>query len=445
MTLRKRDQKLIEKVEVACGLDAIRPSQRLSRDGKQHAMEKDETGNVLILGEPGTLIPFANTEFVAVYPEGHGKRLRYVVLRPHFEEGKIFVGGSTKKSDRPDPDDGHNGLYTLPSGRTVFRRDIPDDYTGREAPAGHYKDLRMVHGKNALSLFSFHPQYREANKHLRRLLMAALPAIEASKTKSDVLEAPDVFVARGTDYVDVRFLHGGFEDVVNVTELLADVMNASHWALPGLVDVMTAKAAGVVRDVGEHHISIEWEDGSGELIHAPRDEIAGYIKVRVPVRTANLPIVPLVREGENIEAGTVLWGGSSQQFVDAKDLLKQVPSDVNEEQQLRLLRIWALLAVGGFRDGHEVYPLEYTIPAKASEVYFMPYTCRVALNKHPAKVMCADATGIHLDFYTLSHRSRHWRRWREKMERQTAAQAAAQTTTTVEEAEVSEEAESAPE
>jgi len=420
--LREKDKRLVERSEAVCGLDWIRPSQRLSRGGGKHVVEKDETGNVVLLDPSGDgLVSFAEAEFVALYPEGHGKRLRLVVLRPHFEDGEVFVGGSRRKSDRTSPDDGHFGLWSLPSGRVVFRGSIPEDYEGRESPDGHYKDLYMTNGRNALSLFSFHPQYRDANKHLRRLLTAALPVMENTTTKVSELESPSAFVARGNETLDVRFLRGDFNDVIRVTELAADIMNAGHWTLPGLESVMQARAAGVVKDVGPAHISIEWADGSGELMHAPRDEIAEFIASRVPVRTANLPIYPLVREGEKIDAGTTLWGGSQEQFVDANELMKRVPKDVNEEQELRLLRVWALLAVGSCMRGKEVYPMRYVAPRRASEVYFRPAVSRVALVKHPAKVMCSDDVGMHFDFYTLSHRSRHWRHWREKKEQLAAA------------------------
>jgi hypothetical protein len=442
--LRDRDKKLIKRVEAACGLESVRPSQRLTRDGKQRVAELDETGSIVLLGAENELVPFAEAEFIGLYPEGRGKRLRLVVLRPHFEEGKMFVGGSRKKSDRPAPDDGHFGLWSLPSGRVVFRGDIPDDYEGRESPDGHYKDLRMVHGKNVLSLFSHHKPYRESNKHLRRLLTAALPAIEKTTTKSDVLEAPAIVVARDSDFLNVRFMKGKFDDVMNVTDLLADIMNAGFWALPGLEDVMTARAGGVVKDVGESHISIEWADGSGELLQAPRKEIADHIRSRVPVRTANLPIAPLVREGERIDAGTVLWGGSADQFVSGTDLMKRVPTDVNEEHEMRLLRVWALLAVGAIHEGREIYPMKYVAPTKASEVYFRPLVSKVALTKHPAKLMCVDDVGIHIDLYTLSHRSRHWREWREKQER-LAAQALPQAEVEETEAEAEAEVEEAEE
>jgi len=441
--LRKRDKKLIERSEVACGLDVIRPGQRLVPGGGKHGIEADEAGNVVLLGAEGDLVPFAQAEFVGLYPEGHGKRLRFVVLRPYFDDGEIHVGGSRHKSERPAPDDGHQGLWKLPGGRVVFRGAIPDDYTGREYPDGHYKDLRVTSGKNALSLFSFHPQYKAVNKHLRRLLTGALKQIEHVTTKSNALEAPSAFVAKGAEFLNARFLQGNFSDVVSVTELLADIMNAGFWALPGLENVMVAQMAGVVKDVGESHISVEWADGSGSLVHSPKKEIVDYIRSRVPVRTANLTVVPLVREGEKIDAGTVLWGGSTEQFITAEKLRCKIPENVNEEQQLQLLRVWALLAVGSLREGQEIYPMKFVAPRKAADVYFVPGVSRVALTQHPAATMCAEARGISVDFYTLSHRSRHWRRWRERVEREEAAAAHARTTA-VEEAEV-EETESAPE
>lgn len=418
--LRKSDFALVERCESACGLDVAKPSQRLSRDGKQRMVEQDETGNVVLPGDPGELVPFAKAEFVALYPEARGKRLRFVVLRPHFEGDEVFIGGSLKHSDRADPDDGHDGLWQLPSGRTVFRSDIPDDYEGREMPDGHYKDLRVMRGKSALSLFCVHPQYREANKHLKRLLTAVLPAIEGTTVKSDTLEAPMGFVARGSEHLNMRFLNGNSTDEKNVMEWLADIVQCGFWTLPGLEDKMQARTSGTVKDVSKSTISIEWSDGSGEVLSAPWEEIAEHIRTRVPsARTANLPIVPLVSKGEKIDAGTTLWGGKSMnpEFATHEDV-----TDVNGKHRLNLLRIWAVLAACAQYEGREIYPMNLVAPRRSSDIYFRPSVSRVSFTKHPSKMMRAAGVGINADYYTLSHRSRHWRRWREREERRTAAE-----------------------
>ena len=406
---------LVARVETACGLKSVRPGGKLVKGG-QKAFKLDETANVVLPGDGP--VPFAQAQFVAFYPEGEGgKRLRLVVLRPHFEEGRVIIGGSRTYSDRPSPDDGWAGLWQVPSGRVVFRDAIPDDYAGKEYPDGHYKDIRVL-GKSALSIFSKHAQYRETNMELVALLTASLDMVERVDTPAPELEVPQAFVARGEGLLNARFMGGNGSAVLAVNKMLVDVMNSGFWVLPGLENEMTARAAGVVKDVGDSHISIEYADGSGETLQAPVEQIASYIKERIPLRTANLPVVPLVRKGENIEPGVTLWGGSAARFDSVTAMMSRTPRDVNEEQRDALLRAWAVLVTGSTHGNHTVYPMKFVAPNRSSEVYFRPGVNRVSLTKHPAKVLRVDGCGISADFYTLAHRARYWRRWRERVARE---------------------------
>jgi len=429
--MRPRDRNLIKRAESACGLRELVAKAAV-------VGEVGVTGNLVLAGAGDTLVPFAMAAFVGLYPEGKievalgggkkvelfGKRLRFVVLHPHFEDGEIYVGGSTQKKSRPDSEDGFHGLYDLPNGRTCWRRDIPSDYEGKETPTGLYKDLRMESGTHPLSIFSHVKQLKESNRRARRLLAAALTAIEAEPTKGAELETPFALVDRAGASLDLRFLRGDISDVMAATELLCDVIRAGLWTLPGLEDVMMAKAAGVVKDIGEHFITVEWDDGDGEMLHTPKDAIAEYIRARVHVKTANLPVEPLVQLGEKFDAGTVLWGGSADAFVDIEDFMSQAPQDVNEQQARQLLRVWAVLVSGTHREGLEAYPLNYVIPHKASQIHFYPCVSRVALTRNPSKLMAADSTGIHVDLFTSSHRDRYWREYREKQEQKQKAQSA---------------------
>lgn len=416
--LRGKDRELVRRAEHACGLETVR------KDG-HGGLEADETGNLVLTGEGD--VPFGKAEFVALYPEGKdkqsglpGKRLRVVVLRPYFDEGTrtVHIGGVPVKTQlRSQPDDGYEGMYELPSGRVCFRRDIPEDYAGRATPAGHYKDLRMVSATHPLSLFAYSKRLKESNKHIRQLLDDALTDI-ATGTKGAALEAPNAFVAREWEgLLDVRFMSGSFDSVIDATELLVDVINSGFWTLPGLTAQMTALQSGVVTAVRENHVVVEYDGGDREMLVSPRDSIAEYIRERVAVKTANLSVVPLVQEGEKFDAGTTLWGGMPPGFSDVEDFMaKSVPADVNAQQSLQLLRVWAVLAVGTVRNGMEMYPMRYVAARKSSQLYFQPGVSRVSLTKHPAKLMVAMAPGINVDMFTLSHRARYWREYRAKQE-----------------------------
>jgi len=417
--LRRRDRNLITRTESACGLESLRKGEK--------GMEADLTGSLVLSGEG--LVPFAAAEFAGLYPEGKdkqtgmsGKRLRFVLFRPYFEGGVVHVGGSVTKSVRPKPEDGFDGLWELPSGRVCFRRDIPEDYLGRETPAGIYKDVRMVSATHPLSIFSHTKRLKETNKHARRMLVAALTDIEAHPTKSEELRVPFTLVAR-EGMLKPRFLKGKFEDVTAVTALLVDIIATGMWTLPGLEDVMTARRAGVVTAVADSQIVVRYDDDdSCEVLANPRDQIAEYIGGRVQIKTANLPVVPLVAEGEKFDSGTVLWGGAVGMYGDATDFMtRNIPADVNEQQALALLRTWAVLVAATVEDGKELYPMNFVEATKSEQIFFRPGVSRVALTKHPAKLMATESVGVKIDLFTVSHRARYWREYREKVERQPSA------------------------
>ena len=434
--LRSRDKSLLKRADVACGLvgaESLKKDGSMAGVGEQHPFAVNLTGNFVLCGDGASLVPISTAAFVGLYPEGEvrwtkapGARIRLVVLHAHFdpETNEINIGGSAQRTGSKE--DGYHGFWVLPTGRVCLRKDVPEAYLKTARPADVYKDLRMISDCHPLSVFAYKKPERGAdrrlerdeNKRTRAQLTAALLSISAAAQPVSELEIPFTLVDRAGGMMDLRFLKGDIADVSNVTSLLVDVANSGLWMLPGLEDAMTAKEDGVVKDVGEDFISIEWSDGSGEMLKAPADQISQYIRERVHMKMANLPVVPLVEQGERFEKGTVLWGGCVGTFVDVPDFMRQnIPADVNALQSLQLLRAWAILAAGTHTAELEAYPLTYVQPRKASQLFFRPFVSRVALTTEPKKMLAVEDVGIRVDLFTSSHRNRYWRTHRAQKER----------------------------
>jgi hypothetical protein len=410
------DAALAARVKAVCGLESVRPSEGLAPGG-QRMFEQDLTGVVVLLGEG--YVSFADATGAALYPENRGKWLRFEVLRPYFEDGEVWFGGTPdRRTKRTHPSDGESGIYRLPSGRRCFRRDIPEDLVGAAHPDGHYKDVLMS-GRSGLSLYDAHPKLRESNRRLRALLAHVVGVVEQTPmVRQSSLQLPETFV---TCPRNARFLRGDVGDVAAVCELQADITRTGRWVIPGLESCMTARTDATIRDVGPQHITVEWANGSGEVLRPPLAAIAAEIRGRIPVRVAagNLTVVPTVRKDERIDGGTCLWGGAVvDPFADAQALMRALPKDVNDIQRMQALRAWSLLASGQKYDGRVLYPIKYVVPQREDDVYFRAGVQRIVLRQDVSKAMRAEPEfGVHMDFFTTSQRAASWRRLREKRER----------------------------
>lgn len=409
-----RDEALTARVKAVCGLESVRPSESLV-GSRQKMFEMDATGNMVVLGRDGSaLAAFADAEFVGLYPENKGEWIRMVVLRPFFDEdGRVFVGGSTKQSEPSQPDDGWEGIWTLPNGKRCFRRDIPSDFAlAAVYPDGWYKDV-LLQSRSAMSLYDQAPHTKQANARLRLVLDRAVTALEkAPPVRQMSLGIPDTFVACA-GLMDFRFMSGDLDAVREICELQAQITRTGLWALPGLESMMVSKSAGIIKDVGPTFIGIQYADGGGEVLRAPVQAVREYLTARAPLR--GVPTVyPLVQRGEAVAEGTVLWGGAPVDCFATWTGVARPPADVNEQNQQVLLRTWAALTLGRSHDQRYIYPLSFVAPVRASDLYFQTGVQRVVLKDSPAKSMRAEGFDVAIDLYTTSQRAATFRRLREQ-------------------------------
>lgn len=406
-----RDEALTARVKAVCGLESVRTSESLV-GARQKMFELDMTGNLVVLGRAGnSLAAFADVEFVGLYPENKGEWLRMVVLRPFFEDGRVFVGGSMKQSEPSQPDDGWDGIWTLPNGRRCFRRDIPSDVS-TVYPDGWYKDV-LLQSRSTMSLYDQAPHTKQANTRLRLVLDRAVTALEkAPPVRQVALGIPDTFVAC-SGLMDFRFMSGNLDAVRAICELQAQITRTGLWALPGLESLMVSKSAGIIKDVGPTFIGIQYDDGGGEVLRAPTEAVREYLAARATLR--GVPkVYPLVQRGEVVPKGTVLWGGAPVDCFATWTSIARAPADVNEQNQQVLLRTWAALTLGRSHEQRYIYPLSFVAPVRASDLYFQTGVQRVVLKDFPARSLRAEGFDVAIDMYTTSQRSHHFRRLREQ-------------------------------